>query len=514
MRSLRIYIIVLLLCASCFLLLSPIFFGRNGVAVIGLRTGGCGDLAEGDVITQVSGKPVRNSAEFGELEAGVKSGVYYPMVVNNGPGGCVALGEGDSGIDVSDMESSRLRFDKTIAGGVEIIVKPESEVSAVELESARSIIQSRMEILGMSDGVAETSNGRIAMSSSPNSKIGMLLERGKLESEIAQSLTVSNAKAEVKIGSNRYGLTVMDGKIVANGSEIATGGNFYLENIRFTFVNYTNTSVSLNALIFDNGDVLGTLSEYGSISSESGGYYRFTLPVEIDEASGRRFGVVSDGLGTVIVGDQTSLNGVLVFYIDGEKLSELRIPADSAGIEIKNINIMGFSTSMNAVVMQRTRVKLALAGELPSEFEIESVSAIPATNPWIIWSVPLAVALVFLVFAAMKRNMKACALLSGAAAVEAALVFGGFAVVQNFTSWSIDSYALIGVCAALVANALDEIVFKSRAGSARKLKWLLLAIPLSGFAMLFTFLRGFGIALLLGIAVNRILTGRISKSVG
>ncbi len=516
MKGLRFYFILILLAVSIFFVLSPLAFRKSGVVVTSVRNDGCGDLSEGDVITQIGGKVVKSAEEFNNFVSGVERDRYYPMVVNNGPGGCTALSDGDIVVGVTDMVSSGLRFERSIGGGVEMTVVPDTMLSESELQETKEIIQSRMAALGIIDGTVEVENEKFIISSSPNKNLGLLIKKGRIEGVIRQTLEVRNGNSEVKIGSSRYSIGFLNGIIIVNGSEIEVGGEFYLENVKFVFVNGTNTSLVLNSLIFDNDNIIGEIEGADSVSFEpSVNLYRSTSPVEIDRESGEKFGKISNGLSTVLLGPQTFLNGVWEYYVDGKKINGIGIPilVEQAGQNISTAFIVGFGNSMNDVVTKKTSVGFAIAGELPSKFEIETTVRTQPTNWWLIWMVPFAVAFLSLTAILVSRKkVKVSVVMIVMTILEVVYVFGIFAIIQNFTSWVIDTYALIGVCMFLAIGMFDMITLSKSGRKGKTMKKLIIVASVVGFITLFTPLRGLGIALILGIILNRILTNPFYKS--
>jgi hypothetical protein len=326
MKGFRFYLILILLAASMFLILSPMVFRKSGVVVTYFETDVCGDLSEGDIITQVGGTVIHNSQEFADFVNGVKGGSYYAMVVNGGPGGCTAPLDGHIGIDAVDIESSGLRFERTIGGGVEIVLAPEDVLSGDELQEAVDIINSRMPVLGISSCIVEAKDGKIIISASSNNNLGLLTERGNIKGVIRQVIEVNNGSSEVKIGNSRYPIEFSGETITVNGSEVGVGGEFYLENVKLVFVNGTDTSIILDSVIFDNDNIIGKIGGAGGVSFETSvDRYISRTYVYIDEQSGERFEKVSNGLSAVDLGQSTTLNGVWEFYVDGRKLNDIAI---------------------------------------------------------------------------------------------------------------------------------------------------------------------------------------------
>lgn len=273
-------------------------------------------------------------------------------------------------------------------------------------------------------------------------------------------------------------------------------------------MNITNTSATLDSLIFDNDNVVKALPNYGSVSSDSGtNLYRFTLPVEFDNKSSETFGKISDGLGTLVVSGQTSLNGMLEVYVDNKSVSELRIPVELAGKNISTLSIIGSGKSVNDVLVKETSLELAAAGEMPAGIKLESTAAIAAQNGWLIFLVPAFAAVLSIIgVIACKaiKKLNAVKTLVATIFLESIYIFGMFAIVQTFTSWVIDTYALIGVCMSITISFID-IAILAKVGREKTNRLTIFAFVAS-FIALFTPLSGLGISLILGLLLHALVT--------
>lgn len=411
---------------------------------------------------------------------------------------------------------SGLRFERTIGGGVEIVLDPERELSDSELQESIETIQSRISILGISDGVVETREGKIAVLSSPNKDIDLITMGGSIEGVIKQGIEVNNGSGEVKIGNSRYPIEVSGDTIVVNGSEVEVGGEFYLEDVKLTFVNGTNTSIILDSVIFDNSDILGKVEGAGGISFETSvDQYISRTYFYIDDDSGERFEKVSNGLSTIVLGESTTLNGVWEFYVDGIKINDIAIPVsvEQAGKKIETAFIIGFGDSANDAATKGDIVEVALAGQLPVDFNIEEIGTTEPTNGWLLWSVPIVVVILSLLsLIIFRKSSKVCMTITSMVVLESIYLFGIFALIQQFTPWVIDSYSLVGVCAFLIINALDLNIVAGGSRRSSLVRKLWMVVFLVGFATLFTSFRGLGISITFGVLVDRILTRPFFKS--
>lgn len=514
MKSLGFYLIIALLGISVLGILAPYMFLKTGVVVTSVNNSNCGAIAEGDLISQISGGTIKNAADFYGLMASVKSGSYYPMVINGGPGGCTAATDGSLGIEVTNVDTRGIKFERSIGGGVEVVIAPSSPLPEAEVEKSLGIIQKRLSFLGI-DGNAKIENGKIVLTTSSSGSAGQLIERGVVECSIRQSLEIRSGKSEIKIGSSRYALGMQDGKVAVNGTQIDVGNSFYLGSTKLTLYNTTNSSITIDASIFTNENILRHLQGSGGVSSESSGLYRFTVSVEIDKVSGERFGTVTDGLGTLLLSSQTSLNGLVVFSLDGKEISQLGIPVSFAGNNITTMSIVGFGKNVNDAVNKKTAVELAVVGSMPTSFKIEKITQTEPVNMWMLWSVPVTVLIVCaMLFIANRKHEGLKAFKASAAVIllETIYVFGVFVLVQSISQWFIDAYALLGLCVFLAVSAYEMTAISKGRESMKTARYVLMFASAIGFVTLFTPLRGLGISLIAGLIVHIAVTRPFFKS--
>jgi len=370
-KNIRVTIVAILLILFTYFLISPFISRKPGVVVTFVdEDNKCGQIRERDIVTQVGGVVTSNSEDFEKAVQTIKTGEHVRMVVNNGPGGCEALRDGYIGIDVADIPSKHLKFGLDIQGGEVTILKPRETLSLAELEEEKEIIGERIKGLGLSETRVYTSDSTIRIVSLTE-MISTLIKTGNFEAKIGQDIEVENGTGEIRLGDRFYDIETVDEKLKINDSYYQTEQTFLLEDIEFKILNITNSSLGVEAKFLDNDDVARVLSSLSFVRFNADfRVYEFNIPLEISDEASDRFMRITKGLRVTVVGGQ-SLEGNLIYYLDGGKVSELNRPfgMEMAGMEINSINVIGFG-SENEVINKKLEIQAILKSGTLVEMEI------------------------------------------------------------------------------------------------------------------------------------------------
>ncbi|MDI6798441.1 MAG: hypothetical protein QMD12_00345, partial [Candidatus Aenigmarchaeota archaeon] len=500
---------------------------KSGVVVFSIEKGSkCGELKEGNIITQVSGFSVKNSKDFKNAIKGIKAGEYVAMVVNGGPGGCVVIKDGDLGISVSDTETKELIFGTDLAGGTITTLKTEKTVSSKELEEIKNIIEKRAKALALPEIRVLISNNSIRIFSLKDENINLLIMNGRFEAKILEEIKFTNNTGKVLVGDSSYPIVLEDKKLKVNGSSYEIGHNFSLENINFEIVNITNTSAFLKALFFSNEDVLRVLKDFSYVKYEPNTRsYEFGVIFEVSKQASQKFAKITRRLSTTIIGAQAVSEGSLVYSLDGEEINKLNIPFEMVGKEIKNIAVIGFRKTAKAATDDKSKIEAALeTKELPTGLEIADIELFEPTYGKIVHALVVIVAvliilpigLTYLIYKKIKPGLYAMALLAS----EIISIFGVIALSQSYFArgWLVDMPTIIGLisitCITMIKLFItSEKVIKKREISLQyKYKKIigldrLLSIltAVISFVTLFTTWKGFGLSLISGLLISAII---------
>ena len=519
LKDWKVWLLAFLVLASLYLLFSSFMTKERGVVVVSISTESkCGDLKEGDIITEVSGFLIEDSTDFENAVERFKAGEYATLVVNGGPGGCVAIRDGDLGIKVKNAAKAGLRFGPEI-GGLEVsVLKPEKNLTQAETEKTLEILRERAGIAGFPGVDVRSSDGKFEITSLPGEDLRPLLSKGKFEAKILEEIKIENASGKIPVGEMDYEFVVEGKSIRMDNSTYTINQTFELGNISFELLNITNSSVVLQALVFTNEDVKDVLLAYSFVTyNPSLGGYEFYLPLEISEEASERIQSVIKRMETRVIGGRVFLAGSLVFYLDGKSIGSSPIPFDWIGREINRIAVAGYRGNQNAALSDKLRIQLALQTEnLPVELEIEEVRKEEVGHgSLILYSFLL---LFFLLIAGTSgvsykryKSSRLSFYLFLLLSSQLIIIFGSIALVQRSFpyAWLIGVESLTGILSSIILASLHLFAQSERALRKRefsifyKYKRIKL-FPLTsilafliGFVLLF-WLKGFALSLIIG----------------
>ena len=518
-KNIKLIVLLALLLIAGVFLVKPMFMKNLGVMVLSLDPDIKCSLNEGDAITQVGGKVVSNSIDFKNAEGVAKAGVYTTMVVNGGPGGCIAARDGYFGVNVADIPSNNLKFGIEIQGGVESTFRPVQSLTADQMSKMIKILNKRIQIINLPESKVYSSDGDVKIISLPSENIGALVMPGNFEATISRDVMFENGTGEFGVGNSTYSIESLNGSLVSiNNSAYGIGQNFYLENIKFHLLNVTNTSASIEATVFTNDDIIQVLQSYIYIKYDSTYQrYEYSVPVEISSDASYRFIAITKKLPTVYIAGTATLEGNLVYYLDGVMINKLGIPFEMMGKKLDNISIVGFKRTSTEATNEKTEVEVAVSGKLPSELKMTGVKYFePASREKILWAAAIVVAASVISTLALGqlryKKIKLGGLIVLLVGAEVVFVIGVAAMVQTFYGygWIFDQASVAGLLALVVFSCIqmlllaEKIMKKKDFGLYMKHKKILnlgmalsIAVFLFAFSMLF-FLKGFGLAFTVG----------------
>lgn len=527
LKNIRVVAVLLLLLVFAYFLVSPYILKKSGVVVTSVdKDSKCGGIKEGDIITNVLGSYVQNSEDFKTMEKRIKANEYATMVVNNGPGGCTAVQDGHFGLSVADIPSNELKFGVEIQGGITTTLKTEKKLSETEVQNTVQILNKRINIYSLPEAKAVTSNAIIKINSLSTDKISWLIATGKFEAKVLEEVRLQDNVGKIPIGDNSYTAELINDSLKVNNSVYRMNEEFELENIKFSLKNITNTSLLVEAAVFENKDIVKTLSSGSASYNSNARAYEFSIPIEISSEASARFTKILKKIPTSFVGKQIILNAFLVYYLDGNAVSQLNIPIDFIRQPIKQMSVIGFSNS--AVDASNIRLKILSAvesGVLPTGLEISGMEKYEPTLR--IFSVEifgsalgLVIIFVISVFYLRYKNLKFGLSVIALALLELVLVLETIAVAQQIAgaSWVVNLTTIIGLIAVFVISNLqmiilsEQILKKKNLAISYKYKKLVsypmflnLATLTVGFLALFTAWRLLGLTVLTGVIFDILL---------
>jgi len=292
-------------------------------------------------------------------------------------------------------------------------------------------------------------------------------------------ITLNDRIGQIRLENNSYTVKSVDKKIEINGSKYAINESFYLDDIKFDVVDVNESYITVAALFFSNEDVLNVLKAYSYVKYEPDfNYYQFIVPVEITDEASNRFAKITSGLEREFSGREFTLKANLMFLLDDEVISTLRIPMEIAGKKFNTPSISGFTTSERDANKIRISLLAVLeSGTLPHSY-IASVERVEPTRKTTTLVIPFIIIILFINTMTWLRykNIMIGPSVIMLAILEITLVLGVFGLTQimSIRGWIVNFSVIVGLfilmCLSLIQTLIiTEILFrKERLKSARR----------------------------------------------
>jgi len=532
------YILIFLLLVSSWYLFSPFVFKESGVVVISIdKNNKCSDIRVGSYITRAGGRDIKNKEDFESVVVNVGGGDRITMVVDWGPGGCTAIEDGNIGIEVGDAPSKSIKFGLEIYGGKKVFLKinkeegyPVSgELDSDLLEDIKYIIERRAGVIGTSQLKVDINEDGLFVETLNVNDLPLLLSRGFLEGRIEERLKLLNGVGQIKVETEYYDVKISNGfdgaqnqslnltnaVVFFEGVEYKQGESFVIADISFKIINITDDTLIVSGLIFNNKDVgVATgASSYIRYDNERR-RYEFFVPLELSPSAGSAFSKITIGLPSSYVGGANILEGVLVFYVDGEEINRLNIPNTIAGQNINSLSLVGIGTDANDALTKKKMVEAALVGSIEYEILIEKITEYEGSMSWLLYSTVMVVftvvciSFILPIFVYKVEGSLKLSLLSSFLILSTVFsVFGVAATTQSvFTpGWILDSSSIFGILIVTVW-LLVSVVLTSEKILKRKTvkikKYVDVILCFCSFILVFTQFSGFGLAIIVGMVLN------------
>jgi len=511
--GLRFWILAAALAVAAWYIFSPLVFSAAGLRVAEISVGAsCGNLRIGDIITNVGGLRAPTLKDFQDASNAAKSGDRISMIVNGGPGGCTAIADGNLGITVETVSRGWMRLGTDIAGGNKFAVTATPFANGETPASVAAVIGKRLGVIGLKDAYTSV-DGSIIYAYLPNGKsVNPVLFPGKLEGLVRQPVPLSNGTAAVKIGSGQYTLSWDGVRAAYDGVTHALGEPFDVGGVTVTVSNFTNASLTVDELIFENGDItpMPGGQEHVAYDSASASYV-YSVPIELSSEVSKRFADAVGGLQPLYGSDQGTLNGILVYSIDGSELSRLSIPSSILNSPLTSLSITGNDRSLDNAVYKKKLVDMSLSGVIASDVQAQPASVFEGTLSWMVPAIMafigICVAALFIETFIRERRPKLSLLAIFVPLFEIVMIIAVAELSQSLTDqgWVVDGLTLAGVAASVSLSAVETALLTEKAlhssSSSRFSKnytWLSIAAIVAGTVISFTPFNRFGLAIAVG----------------
>jgi len=374
LNNIRFVILLALVATSAYVFLSPRIFSGGGVFVSSIdQRASCAGLSVGSRIAQVGGRNILTVDDYDNAVSNIKKGEFVPLLVDSRPGNCVALADGDLGIQVSSQHSqyaaaSGTELSTELGGGTIYTYRLSENRTAANASIASSVaqlIEKRALIFGFADVKAESFDGDIKITASSERGVGTLLYPGVLEARMVENIKLQNNSGTFFVGDVAYNFSLEknSSSILFEGKHYAVGSSFVVNDVKFYYTNSTGSNVILEAPLFDNNEVLrvatgGSVLEYDQRIRQ----YRFQMTAVVTQNASERFQNVNRHAPTTVSEGKVVIDGFLVYYFDGREISRLVVPLEFTRAPLQSIGIVGFAPTGEQAKEQRLKVLAALEG--------------------------------------------------------------------------------------------------------------------------------------------------------
>ncbi|MCX6820553.1 MAG: hypothetical protein NT016_01205 [Candidatus Aenigmarchaeota archaeon] len=511
--GLRFWILAIALAVAAWYIMSPLVFSAVGLKVTGISAGAsCGNLRIGDIITNVGGVRAPSLKDFQGASDVAKSGDRVSMIVNGGPGGCTAIADGNLGVTVEKVSRGWVRLGTDISGGNKFAVTAASFANGETPTSVAAVIKQRLGVIGLKDAYTSVDGNTIYAYLPNGESVNPVIFPGKLEVLVRQPVPLSNGTATIKIGGGQYSLSWDGVRTAYAGVTHALGEPFDVSGVKVTVSNFTNASLTVDELIFGNGDItpMPGGQEHVAYDSASASYV-YSVPVELSPEASKRFADVVGGLQPLYGSDQGALNGVLVYSIDGSELSRLSIPSSILNSPLTSLSITGNDRALDNAVYKKKLVDMALNGVIESGVQARLVGAFEGEFSWV---TPAAVAFIGICIVAIfietfirDKRPKLSLLAMAVPLFEIVMIIAVAELSQSLADqgWVVDGLTLAGVAVSVSLSAVETALLtekslysSSSSRFSRAYMWLSIAAIVAGTVISFTLLNRFGLAIAVG----------------
>lgn len=448
LNQLQLVVILVFLAVGSLIFVSSYFIKKPGVVVVSVTNPNCQSIHPGDIITEAGGNQIQTLQDFNSIK--FQSNQFVSLVINSGPGGCIAMSDGSLGISVNDITSSGMIFGVDLVGGK---VYSLSTIPSDQIQNISRILNSRVIYFGLAGLSIQNANGIIEITAPPNMDINQILFHGKMEGSVEEQLNYANNVATVFIGDNNYTITQLGDSVSINNQTYSVNDSFYLKNVKTTIANTTNTSVTLSLQIYNNSDVLGEVPGYSQVGvDQNSGLNTFTTVLSLSPSAASKFNEISKNIKTAVVGGQLNLAALLVNKLDGIEDSRLGIPVSLKGQNLNNVEIIISDQNKGSLLNKKMIAEAAInSGYVPFDLSVANTKNVaPSQENNVIPSVAIIIfALVAapLVLGTKYKKLKhnSLSILIGAAEIFSIIsLFAAFQIFYKINS-VFDFAALIGI---------------------------------------------------------------------
>ena len=376
-------------------------------------------------ITAIDDMPITSIDDYAQAIQKIQPDSTVRVVTDNAAYILSTKNNTDLGLKVAPAAKSNLRKGLDIAGGSRILLKPQEEVTAQDLDTIIESLTQRLNIYGLSDVVIRDATD---LSSSQFISIEIA---GVTEEEV-RDVIARQGKFEAKIGN----------------ATVFTGGN--------KDITYVCRTAECSGLDLQNRPCQRSGDGWGC---------GFFFSIALNSEAAQRHADVTKTLTVITEGQERYLSSPLDLYLDDKLVDTLQIAADLRGQAATSIQISGTGAgrtpqeaeadALNGMNRLQT---ILITGSLPVKLSIEKMDTIsPLLGERFLKNLLFVSVLVFIavsvVIGARYRTPKVVIPMIVMLTAEIILILGFAAMV----GWNLDIAAMAGIIIT-IGTAVDHLI--------------------------------------------------------
>jgi len=384
-KNVSLLTLLSLVLISLIIIVYPWFIKPTGVIVAFMgENSPCKDIINiGSTITGIGNKVIKNSNEFVEAIKNLEGIVTF--IINNNPRSCNIPKDAQLNVSVTNVKSGGIKLGVDIWGGTYYLFKTQKFSDVLFNDIKQRVIK-----YGLSNTEIELYNDtfiRILTSSDEESYVNLLIEPGKLEGKIIQTINFDGKSAEFTFDDKTYEMFLKDEKsITINKSNYEIGQYFKLDDVDAVIENISKNTTTISFTMFDGMDlILIQDPRLGSsrIAKQGSGYV-FAVPVKLSDKASENFEKTTKNLEVLVnptTGESYSKFPISIL-IDDKPFITIPILSTDMGVKTENLILWGYYPKIEDATKSMVRLKTIVEMKsLPQELTLVKRDVFK-TNYW------------------------------------------------------------------------------------------------------------------------------------
>lgn len=348
-------------------------------------------LQQGMTISEVNGKPIQNSQEWGSL---VKNYTGDIRLKAGGNDYKFRVNESGIGIEVIDTDKTNLEFGIDIKGGTRITLRPTENASAQTIEQIIGTLQTRANIYGLKEITFQSVKGlsgdyyvQVEASGLGRDVVDTLLSKqGNFEAKITKPVYLTDNRGVFDLGDKKYDVEYLEnGTVKLSNMTLRLNDTFTIDGVNFEFTNVTQSGDLQflgSAYMGDDIELVYTDAQHSGIIPGKN-YFEFYFGILVSENGAEKFAKITSGAPSQLdlnSGDYYLKDSRIILYLDNQVVSDLRIASSLGGKAYTTPQITGSRSARDDALQEKLSLQTILrSGALPVSLETVSVGVISPT---------------------------------------------------------------------------------------------------------------------------------------